>query len=69
MVRMQCDQIWRNIALWQNFQSLGQLYEWLFPIWENSGPTLANFVNGQIVKNILAIWSHCSYAERQRKAL
>ena len=29
---------------WQNLQSLGQFFEGLFTIWENLGPTLANFV-------------------------
>ena len=28
----------------QNLQSLGQLFEGLFTIWKNLGPTLANFV-------------------------
>ena len=31
--------------LWQNLQSLGQFFEGLFIIWQNFGPTLANWEN------------------------
>ena len=30
--------------LWQNIQSLGQVFQGLFTIWQNFGPTLVNFV-------------------------
>ena len=47
----------------------GQFFEGLFTIWENPAPTLAILyaigqvfidVNGQMLKNNLAIWSHWS---------
>ena len=47
---------------WQNFQNLLQTFEGLFIVWQNFDPTfLQNIhVNGQILKNTLSIWSHCS---------
>ena len=39
----QCDQIWQNSPLWQNFISLCQFFEGLLNIWQNCEPTLAAF--------------------------
>ena len=65
VINNQCDQIWRNFATLQNLQSLGRIFEGLFTIWQNFKPILANFgqifidIDGQMMKNNLAIWSHC----------
>ena len=67
VINNQCDQIWRNFATLQNLQSLGRIFEGLFTIWQNFKPTLANFghivsdIDGQMMKNNLAIWSHCFF--------
>ena len=60
MPHNQCDQIW-----W-NFKSLWKFLEDLFSTWQNFEHTLATIgpiliiVNGQILTNNVAIWSHCS---------
>ena len=52
--------------LWHNFTSLGQFLVGLFNIWQNVNLTLAKaigqvfiVVDSHILKNNLAIWSHC----------
>ena len=61
----QCDQTWRHFATLAKFV---QLLKALFTIWQTFEPILATFyaigqiyipINGQILKNSLAICSHC----------
>ena len=53
-------------TLWQELKCLWQLYEGLFSIWQIMLPTSANFgqyfmvLNGQIMKTVKVIWSHCN---------
>ena len=64
----QCDQIWQNFATLAALKSfLGNFWYGLFCILQNCLHTLAIFyatglifiaVNGQRLKNNLAIWSH-----------
>ena len=64
--RKQCDQIWRNFAtLAKNLKYWVILGGFIYCL-ANFGTTLASFgqmfvhVNGQMLKNNLATWSHCS---------
>ena len=38
----QYDQIWRNFTTLAKFKSIWQMFECLFSIWQNFGPTLVN---------------------------
>ena len=57
----------------QDIQSLGQFSQGLFTFWEKFGPNLYVIghvfvdVNGQMLKNNLAIWSHCCVEDGQRR--
>ena len=66
--KCQCDQIWRNFANEEYFNSLWQFWKVIFSIWHNFEPTLKLFyafgkisidIGGQILNNNRAIWSHC----------
>ena len=63
----QCDQIWRKLSTWQHFKSLAFLWGFIYNIGQNVEPTLVKYfyfwsylmvLNGQRLKNNLAIWSH-----------
>ena len=64
--------------LWHNFKTFRQCFEDLFNTWQNFECTLIIFnavlqnsivVNVQILKNKLAIWSHCSYLVEIRRQI
>ena len=66
--REQCGQIWQISPFWYNLKSLGQIFDGLFSTWRKFDPTVSKrftigqvfiVVDGQIVLNNLAIWSHC----------
>ena len=40
----QCDQIWRNFAIWRYFKSLGRLFEGLFSIGQKFEPAWVNIL-------------------------
>ena len=69
MICQQRDQVWRNSAhfgkifkVLGNFLRvyflIGKLLEWLWQIFNSIGKVF-NAVNGQMLKNNLATWSHC----------
>ena len=62
---LQCDQIWRIIATLQNlyrfcgvYLLFGKILELLWQILYGIGKFFIH-VNGRMLKNNLAIWSHC----------
>ena len=66
----QCDQIWEISPLWPMEHNLRQTLYGLFSVWQHFEPTQAKLyvvigpifisVHGNILKNNLPIWSHCS---------
>ena len=66
--RRQCDQIWRNFATLANvYKNLAYFWQFisylatciLWQIWDIIGLNIIT-TNGQILKNNVTIWSHCS---------
>ena len=60
--------MWPDLTLGKTFKNIVQTFESLFFVWQNFELTFANFINfgqiwvvvsSQIIKNNLAIWSHC----------
>ena len=64
----QCDQIWQNFAALVKYSKSWAIFEGLFTIRQNFGPTYQILyaigqifvgVKGPMLKTNLAIWSHC----------
>ena len=78
LLRAQCDQIWRISTTLAKFKSFWEFSEGLIYLSfvKSLDPIMARtairqifiVVNGQILKNIIAVWSHCSYGKYQCKA-
>ena len=72
----QCDQIWQNFARFGrifkvlgnfggNYLLFGKILELLWQVLRNTGRIYVH-VNGQMLKNNLAIWSHCPQSIRKK---